>query len=263
MILWQVLLIILDVEMIAILVALFFISILYSSVGHGGASGYLAILSLTTFATMSDIWLKQHAWMLNLIVAAIAFYHYNKQGYHDFSLTKPFIIASIPMALIAGTMKINGDIYDILLSLTLIWAAVKIITFQNSVVAKITSPTSKQAFVWGGGIGFFSGIIGVGGGIFLSPVLLLKKWADVKTAAATAAVFIFLNSLAGLTGNLITGQNELDVSILFSFATVVLIGGFIGSLYGSRFASQKHVRTLLVIVLFVAAIKRVSDFFGF
>ena len=263
MILWQVLLIILDVEMIAILVALFFISILYSSVGHGGASGYLAILSLTTFATMSDVWLKQHAWMLNLIVAAIAFYHYNKQGYHDFSLTKPFIIASIPMALIAGTMKINGNIYDILLSFTLIWAAVKIITFQNSIVVKITNPTSKQAFVWGGGIGFFSGIIGVGGGIFLSPVLLLKKWADVKTAAATAAVFIFLNSLAGLTGNLITGQNELDVSILFSFATVVLIGGFIGSLYGSRFASQKHVRTLLVIVLFVAAIKRVLDLFGF
>ena len=160
-------------------------------------------------------------------------------------------------------MKINGDIYDILLSFTLIWAAVKIITFQNNETVKISNPTKKQAFLWGGGIGFFSGIIGVGGGIFLSPVLLLKRWADVKTAAATAAVFIFLNSLAGLTGNFITGQNELDVSLLFSFAIVVLIGGFIGSLYGSKFASQKHVRTLLVIVLVVAAIKRVSELFGF
>ena len=97
----------------------------------------------------------------------------------------------------------------------------------------------------------------------MSPVLLLKRWADVKTAAATAAVFIFLNSLAGLTGNFTTGQNELDISLLFSFAIVVLIGGFIGSLYGSKFASQKHVRTLLVIVLVVAAIKRVYELLGF
>lgn len=249
--------------MFAILVALFLISILYSSVGHGGASGYLAILSLTSFATMSDVWLKQHAWMLNLVVAAIAFYHYNKQGFHDFSLTKPFIFASIPMALIAGTMEVNGEIYDILLSLTLIWAAVKIITFQNNKTVKISNPSNRQAFFWGGGIGFFSGIIGVGGGIFLSPILLLKKWADVKTAAATAAIFIFLNSLAGLTGNFITGQNELDFSVLFSFASVVLIGGFVGSLYGSKFASQKHVRTMLVVVLIVAAMKRVVGFFGF
>ena len=131
-------------------------------------------------------------------------------------------------------------------------------------LSELLTQQVNKTFVWGGGIGFFSGIIGVGG-YFLISCFTIKKVGRCKNRCISywVAVFIFLNSLAGLTGNLITGQNELDVSILFSFATVVLIGGFIGSLYGSRFASQKHVRMLLVIVLFVAAIKRVLDLFGF
>ena len=149
------------------------ISALYASVGHGGASGYLALLSLTSYGTMSHIWLKQHVWVMNMVVASIAFYHYNKAGYHKIGLTAPFILTSIPMAFIGGILEIKPDIYDILLSITLIWAAYKILNHSDSNAMILNTPSRFEAYIWGGGIGFFSGIIGVGGGIFLSPILLL------------------------------------------------------------------------------------------
>ena len=99
-----------DINLIMLYLGLFLISILYSSVGHGGASGYLAVLSLSTFASMNSSWLKQHAWCLNLIVAAIAFYHYYKAGFYNKKLTIPFIVGSIPFAIIGGALKINGGI---------------------------------------------------------------------------------------------------------------------------------------------------------
>ena len=103
----------------------------------------------------------------------------------------------------------------------------------------------------------------MGGGIFLSPIILLKRWATVKSAAATAAVFIFVNSLSGLVGMGVSDQLNVDVSLLTIFVIAIVIGGFVGSLYGSKFASDKHVRIILVIVLIVAAIKRVAELIGF
>ena len=133
-----------DLNLIMLYLGLFLISILYSSVGHGGASGYLAILPLSTFASMNSSWLKQHAWCLNLIVAAIAFYHYYKAGFYNKKLTIPFIVGSIPFAMIGGALKINGDLYDYLLSITLIWAAYRL--FQTKIVEdnrKITDLSLK------------------------------------------------------------------------------------------------------------------------
>ena len=238
---------------------LFLISILYSSVGHGGASGYLAILSLSTFASMNSSWLKQHAWCLNLIVAGIAFYHYYKAGFYNKKLTIPFIVGSIPFAIIGGALKINGDLYDYLLSITLIWAAYRL--YQTKVVEdnrKITDLSLKITLPIGGGVGFLSGIIGVGGGIFLSPIILLKGWADPKTVAATSALFIWVNSAAGLFGAGITNQLQIDFNILFPFIIVVLIGGIIGSKFGTV-AKQSVVRTLLILVLIIAACKRIIE----
>ena len=159
--------------------------------------GISGLLSLTSYGTMSHIWLGSYLGM-NMVVASIAFYHYHKAGYHKIGLTAPFILTSIPMAFIGGMLEIKPDIYDILLSITLIWAAYKILNYSDSNAMILNTPSKFEAYIWGGCIGFFSGIIGVGGGIFLSPILLLKRWADVKTAAATAAVFIFFNSLSGL-----------------------------------------------------------------
>ena len=249
-----------ELEFVLLLLALFVIAILYSSVGHGGASGYLAVLSLTSYGLMEHVWLKQHVWFLNLLVSSLAFYHYNKQGFHEIKLSFPFIIASIPMAFIGGYMIIDGMIYDILLSITLIWAAYKLYFINTKEYSEyIKFPTNKQAIPWGAGIGFASGIIGVGGGIFLSPIILIKKWANPKTVASTAALFIFVNSIAGLAGASVSGQLILDIDILIYFTIAVFTGGFIGSYWGSKIASQELIQKILVIVLLTAASKRIIE----
>ena len=258
MILWKVIGIILQYELYLLFAGLVIISALYSSVGHGGASGYLAILSISSYGLMSHIWLKQHVWIMNLVVASIAFYHYNRAGYHIPKLTIPFIIASVPMAFIGGAMKIDAEIYDVLLSITLVWASYKILRI-NSEPSNYVAISRMESYAWGSGIGFFSGIIGVGGGIFLSPILLLKKWANVKTAAATAAVFIFVNSLSGLIGMGVSGQLDLDLDLLVLFIAAIAIGGFFGALIGSAYADNRVVRRLLCLVLLVAAAKRVAQ----
>ena len=127
----------------------------------------------------------------------------------------------------------------------------------------LNTPSKFEAYIWGGCIGFFSGIIGVGGGIFLSPILLLKRWADVKTAAATAAVFIFFNSLSGLIGMGISDQLGFDQSILILMVSAILIGGFVGALFGAKYAKKTVVRKILAVVLIIAVMKRVVQFLLF
>ena len=152
---------------------LFVVATLYSSVGHGGASGYLAVLSLSSYGMMSAGWLKQHVWCLNLIVASIAFYNYYRGGFHISKLTWPFIITSIPFALLGGFLIVNGVLYDTLLSIILIWAAYRLMRIEKeSGSIELNIPSLKTSLPIGGGIGFVSGIIGVGGGIFLSPIFL-------------------------------------------------------------------------------------------
>ena len=247
--------------LVAICLALMVVAALYSSVGHGGASGYLAILSLTAYGSMESAWLKQHAWCLNLIVAAIAFYHFHRAGHHVPKLTVPFIVASIPMAMVGGYLVVDGAVYDLLLSICLLAAAWRLFTTNVSDVKVDSEPSWGIAAPVGGTIGFASGIIGVGGGIFLSPVLLLKEWATPKGAAATSALFIWVNSLAGLGGATLSGQLALEWGVLFPFVAAVLVGGFIGSRYGAEIAPQQMVRKLLVIVLVVAAVRRVVELF--
>ena len=242
-----------------ILLLLFLIALLYSSVGHGGASGYLAVLSLTIYAEYDSGWLKQHAWALNLVVAAIAFYHYRKAGFFNLKLTLPFILGSIPFAIIGGYLRVDGVFYDTLLSITLVWAAYKLLQIKEVYSeTKIEAPGLRYTIPIGGGVGLMSGVIGVGGGIFLSPILLLKKWADPKTAAATAALFIWVNSIAGLVGAGISGQLVIQIDVLFPFIMAVLLGGYIGAKYGSENAHQSLIRKLLIIVLIVASLKRIS-----
>ena len=247
--------------LVAICLALMVVAALYSSVGHGGASGYLAVLSLTTYGTMESAWLKQHAWCLNLIVAAIAFYHFHRAGHHVPKLTLPFVVASIPMAMVGGYLAVDGAVYDLLLSICLLAAAWRLFTTSVSDVDGGSEPPWGIAAPVGGTIGFASGIIGVGGGIFLSPILLLKKWATPKGAAATSALFIWVNSLAGLGGATLSGQLALEWGVLFPFVAAVLVGGFIGSRYGAEVAPHQMVRKLLVVVLVVAAARRVLELF--
>ena len=248
-----------DLGLVAISLALLCVAALYASVGHGGASGYLAVLSLTTYGAMESAWLKQHAWCLNLVVAAIAFWHFHRAGHHVPKLTIPFIVASIPFAMLGGYLLVDGAIYDLLLSICLVAAAWRLATIRTVDVVAEGGPEWKIAAPVGGTIGFASGIIGVGGGIFLSPVLLLKKWATPKGAAATSALFIWVNSLAGVSGATLSGQLVLDVDTLLPFVVAVLVGGFVGSRYGADIAPQIVVRRLLIVVLVLAAMKRIVE----
>lgn len=117
-----------------ILFGLMLMAILYSSIGHGGASGYLVVLSLTAFGMMESVWLKQNVWCLNLVVSSIAFYHYRKSGFHDWRLTLPFIVSSVPMVLIGSYMRVDGAVYDILLSLVLLFAAWRLVVSSLSLI---------------------------------------------------------------------------------------------------------------------------------
>jgi uncharacterized membrane protein YfcA len=253
---------VLGLEIVIVCAALLVVATLYSSVGHGGASGYLAVLSLSSFAVMEAAWLKQYAWSLNLVVAAIAFWHYYRAGHHIPKLTIPFIAASIPFAMLGGSLQVGGVIYDSLLSLTLVWAAWRLYSISDVDVKEIVAPELKTTLPVGGVIGLMSGVVGVGGGIFLSPIILLKKWATPKATAATAAFFIWVNSAASIAGAGLSGQLELDLVTLLPFAGVVLVGGFVGSRYGADIAPQQIVRKLLVGVLIIAALRRLLGIVG-
>ena len=242
-----------------ILLGLMLMAVLYSSIGHGGASGYLVVLSLTGFGMMEPVWLKQNVWCLNLVVSSIAFYHYRSSGYHDWGLTVPFVLSSVPMVLIGSYMRVDGVLYDVLLSFVLLLAAWRLYsTVEHEQTDEYEVPGFRMDVMGiGGGIGLASGVIGLGGGIFLSPLIILKKWGSPKATAATASVFVWLNSATGLIGSSVSEGFGVEFSALAPFAVAVLIGGFVGSRYGAEFAPQNRVRAFLIVVLMIASARRV------
>ncbi len=248
-------------EFVIILLALLIVAGMYSSIGLGGASGYLAVLSLSSFANDESMWLKQYAWSLNLIVAGLAFWQYRRSGHHVIGLSVPFVCASVPLAAAGGYLLVEGNLYDFLLSLTLLVAAWMLFS-EKVEVEEFARPSVAKATLIGGAIGFASGVIGIGGGIFLLPALILGGWGTAKEAAATASLFVWLNSLSGLMGASLAGTLDLDLEVLVPFATVVLLGGLIGSRYGSQVSSQRGVRLILVLVLVLAASKRIFEIFS-
>ena len=247
-----------------ILLGLMLMAVLYSSIGHGGASGYLVVLSLTGFGMMEPVWLKQNVWCLNLVVSSIAFYHYRSSGYHDWGLTVPFVLSSVPMVLIGSYMRVDGVLYDVLLSFVLLLAAWRLYsTVEHEQTDEYEVPGFRMDVMGiGGGIGLASGVIGLGGGIFLSPLIILKKWGSPKATAATASVFVWLNSATGLIGSSVSEGFGVEFSALAPFAVAVLIGGFVGSRYGAEFAPQNRVRAFLIVVLMVASARRVLGVAG-
>ena len=247
-----------QIEFEIVVFGLFLMALLYTAVGHGGASGYLAILSLSVYANEGDLWLKQYAWFLNLIVAGIAFFNYRKEGFHDRDLTWPFLVTSIPFTFFASSLKIGDGGYNLLLSLFLIYAACKLLMGKKMNVAENKTLKVSNALLIGAIIGLTCGLVGIGGGILLSPILIINGWAKPKTAAATSAIFIWLNSLAGIIGSSIS-QHLVDLGNITPFVLAVLLGGFIGSKYGSKNAPQNSIKYLLSAVLLIAASKRILE----
>ena len=208
--------------------------------------------------------IRDSVWCLNLVVSSIAFYHYRSSGYHDWGLTVPFVLSSVPMVLIGSYMRVDGVLYDVLLSFVLLLAAWRLYsTVEHEQTDEYEVPGFRMDVMGiGGGIGLASGVIGLGGGIFLSPLIILKKWGSPKATAATASVFVWLNSATGLIGSSVSEGFGVEFSALAPFAVAVLIGGFVGSRYGAEFAPQNRVRAFLIVVLMIASARRVLGVVG-
>ena len=236
-------------SLILFLIILPIVSFLYSSVGHGGASGYLALMVLFSFP--SEV-MKSTALLLNLFVAGLAFYQYYKAGHFNKKLFIYFAIGSIPSAFFGGKMDINPDLYRQILGVLLIFAIVRML-WKKDQVKRISNPHLIIAILSGIIIGFFSGLIGIGGGIILTPLILLFRWGTMKEAAAVSALFIWVNSASALFGQFNLGINLSSDSMMM--VLIAFFGGLIGSYYGSKKWKSIVLEYLLVVVLTIASIK--------
>lgn len=226
------------------------VAFLYSSVGHGGASGYLALMTFFSFTTET---MRSTALLLNIFVSLIAFFQYYRSGYFKWSLFWPFAIASFPAAYIGGFITVDAGLYKKILAVLLLFSVIKLLGVKIQTKEFAIKQNIFIALLIGAVIGLFSGMIGIGGGIILSPLIILFHWADMKKTAAVSALFIFVNSLAGLAGLFTKGfeyKNEMGLMILIAFT-----GGIAGSYFGSRKFNNALLNKLLATVLIIAAIK--------
>lgn len=238
-----------DVQVI-LFVLLFAVAFLYASVGHGGASGYLALMALFGLAPS---FMKPTALILNLFVSLSAFILFYKGGHFKWKLFLPFALASIPMSFVGGIIALDADVYKKLLGLLLLFPVARMFFFPNTVETELKKESIGLSIIIGGSIGFLSGLIGIGGGIILSPILLMMRWTNQKQTAAISALFIFVNSLSGLAGQISNGL-ELK-SDMMSYVAVAFCGGTIGGWLGAGKFNQQILKYLLAIVLLVASLK--------
>lgn len=230
------------------------LALLYSSVGHAGASGYIAAMTIAGIAIPE---IRPAALMMNLGVSVFGMWHFIRGKHLHWQLTWPFLIAAIPLAFLGGMIPIPPKPLSLILGGVLLFSAIRFFLPTNACTSEPRIPPRKVSLPSGAVLGLLAGITGTGGGIFLTPLLLISGWATPKTAAATSIVFIAGNSLSGLIGYGMTEQPiPWHLASLFPFA---LLGGFIGSRLGSFHLSSTTVRRLLAVVLLIAATKLLSN----
>ncbi|MGI8812128.1 MAG: sulfite exporter TauE/SafE family protein [Pyrinomonadaceae bacterium] len=234
---------------VLIILAILIVAILYSSVGHGGASGYLAVMA---FLAVAPEVTRPTALVLNLFVATIGTLQFYRAGYFSWRIFLPFAAASIPMAFVGGMIHLPTDVYKIVLGVVLALAAVRLaVNLKGD--AQVKDPPIAICLMIGAAIGLLSGLVGVGGGIFLTPILLLMHWAETRTAAGVSVLFILVNSIAGLLGNL--SQLSHLPSDVWMWIAAAVIGGLIGSTLGSKRFDSLTLRRVLATVLLFASVK--------
>lgn len=229
---------------------LLLVAFLYSSVGHGGASGYLALMAL--FGLSHDV-MKPTALLLNIFVSLIAFVQYYRSGYFRWKIFLPLALASIPASFLGGMTAVNSIVYKQTLGVLLIIPAVRFIGISGKQTETTGEVKFALALIAGGIIGYLSGMIGIGGGILLSPLLLLLGWTTLKETAAVSSLFILVNSVSGLSGQLAHGIEFSNSMYLMVF--VALVGGITGSYLGARYYNAVILKRMLAVVLVIAAIK--------
>jgi len=231
-------------------ILLFLVAFLYSSVGHGGASGYLALMAI--FSITPDV-MKPTALLLNLFVSLTSFIQFYRGKHFNWKIFLPFAITSVPMAYLGGWIGLKDDLYKKMLGILLLIPIVRFIFFANIKVEELKKSNFYLSMLIGAAIGFLSGLIGIGGGIILSPVLLLLKWADMKQTAAISALFIFVNSLSGFLAQLNKGITF--TTDMYAYVVAAFIGGICGAYFGSIKFKQNILQYLLALVLIIASYK--------
>lgn len=229
----------------------FVVALLYSIVGFGGGSSYIAILAL--FGTSYQL-IPQIALLCNITVVLGGVWHFSRRGHFSFRLLWPFLITSIPFAYLGGRMVVSKELYYFLLGSSLLAAGGRLLFFSNLTNGRILNkPDWRVGLVIGASLGLLSGMVGIGGGIFLAPILMILGWGTPKQVATSASYFILLNSIAGLAGQWFKAGSLLQVVDYWPLLLVVFIGGQIGSHLGAgKRLSQRSIRlgtaALVVIV---------------
>lgn len=234
---------------------IFFVALLYSSVGHGGASGYLAALGI---AGVAPAVMRPAALVLNVLVAGMATVRFARAGHLRWATFWPFALTSIPFAFFGGRENLSADWYRAILGIVLVFSAIRMLmkTPVGSDTPKGSVPL-VPALASGGALGYLSGLTGVGGGIFLSPLLLFMKWSEMRQTAATSAAFILVNSLAGIAGRF-SREGGLPMPIL-PWIIAAGIGGAIGSTLGSRKLRTATIKRLLAAVLLLGGVTLIRE----
>jgi uncharacterized protein len=234
--------------------AVLLIAFLYSAVGHAGASGYIAVMSL---AGLAPTFIKPTALMLNILVACLASWQFYRAGHVSWRLAWPFVVLSIPFAFLGGYLNLPARAFKILVGVILLYSAARfLLRARPEPEPEPRVPPLRASLCVGAGLGFLSGLTGTGGGIFLTPLLIFARWARTKTASGTSAVFILVNSVAGLLGTL-NHTRELP-SFALPLALAAVAGGSVGSYLGSRRFSPVLIKRFLACVLTVAAVKFIA-----
>lgn len=230
-------------------IAIGIIAFLYSSVGHAGASGYIAAMTLLGIAATI---IRPTALALNILVATIGSFQFWRAGHFSWKLFWPFALLSIPAAYVGGYLQPSTAILKMLIGLVLLFSAERLI-FRRSDPPKVATPSRPLAIGAGSALGFLAGLTGTGGGIFLTPLLLFCGWARIRQAAAVSAVFILVNSLAGLIGYFTATRSFPSLGILLALPAIA--GGIVGSHFGSRRFPSRTISILLATVLTIAGCK--------
>jgi uncharacterized membrane protein YfcA len=232
------------------------VALLYSSVGHAGATGYLALMAL---AGIGPETMRPTALVLNLAVASIAVVRFARADLLPWRTLGPFVVGSVPAALIAGSLTIPDAAYRPLLALVLVAASIRLATRTKRDVAAdrtVVPPPAPLATLVGSGIGLLAGATGTGGGVFLTPLLIARRWATTREAAGLSAGFILANSAAGLAGN--TSSLALLPDTLPLALLCAAVGALIGSELGARKIGLIGLRRLLALVMLVAALRLIT-----
>jgi|SRR6478736_10073876 len=240
-----------------LLISFFFIALIYSSVGFGGGSSYLALLAI---AGVSFEIIRPAALLCNIVVVTGGIFIFYREGYIDVKKSWPFLAASIPLSFVGGYWPIKEDVFFIVLGVTLVLAAL-FLWFQESVYNEEDEKKSDNLLLnvgLGGGIGFLSGLVSIGGGIFLSPVLHFIRWDVVKKISAISSLFILVNSISGLAGQL-SRSASLDWAFILPLLIAVLVGGQIGSRLGAKKFNPIYIKRITAIVILVAGLNILKD----